>query len=437
MNQQSTLVGLFKEVYASSIIEAWGYMAKLANKVKFVPSQLQPGNYYHQPVDVALEQGISYAGAGTTIGVGSSYFFPATAGMMQDAQIAGAQLLARALVSYEAIARSANDKAAFKSATQHVVRRLSQAVLKRLEIQLLHGQRGVGAIASLAAETGSSGAYFSVLTLTDASFSAGLWAGMQGALVDVYQSDLATIRQAADQNNGATSGTTGWCVVSAVDQVNKTVTLNYGTARSGWVAGDVLFFGGAVGGASSTEFAGLDAITRWSASSGTQMNIATGTYDLWRSNQYSSTSTISFGKILEACGLMASYGLQDDSVCVLPTKAFEILNTDLAALRQYDVSYTSARAESGTEALKFHAQTGPVEIMAHPFQKDGLGHLFVPSESIRVGATDISFITRQGSEDKLILESSTAAASEMRAYSNQALFLGMPRHSVLMDGITY
>jgi len=437
VNNQSTLVGLFKETYGDSIVEAWGFMAKLANRIKFIRQELQPGNKYHQPIDLSLEHGISHAASGTTIGTGTSVFFPATAGQMQDAQIAGAQIIGRALVSYEAIAQSANSKAAFKSATQHVVRRLSQAALKRLEIGILHGTRGIGNIASLAAETGSSGAYSSVLTLSDASFSAGLWAGMVGAFIDLYQSDLSTVRQSANLNTGVTSGTSGWCRVSAVDQKAKTVTLNYGTARSGWVAGDVLFFGSAVGGTSSTEAPGIDAITRVDASSGTFWNIATATYDLHRGNQYTSTGTPSLGKILEATGLAASYGLFDDVIAIIPTKGFEVINTDIAALRQYDASYTEARAKTGARALTFYGQTGAIELMPHPFQKDGMAHIIAPSEFIRVGAGDISFITRQGSEDKLILESANSAGSEMRIYSNQAPFSEMLRHTICMDGLTY
>ncbi|NDA71535.1 MAG: hypothetical protein EBX63_11440, partial [Betaproteobacteria bacterium] len=91
MNQQSTLVGLFKEVYGDNIVEAWGFMAKLLSRVKFVRQDLQPGNFYHQPVDVVFEQGLTSAAAGTTAGVGSAPFLPASAGQMQDAQIAGAQ----------------------------------------------------------------------------------------------------------------------------------------------------------------------------------------------------------------------------------------------------------------------------------------------------------------------------------------------------------
>lgn len=439
MNSQSTLVGLFKETYASSFVESWAFMAKLAKRIAFVEKSLQPGNYYHQPVDVQFEHGISVAAAGSVPGAaGGPVFYLPTAGQSQDAQIAGAQIVGRSQVSYESIARSANSAASFKQATQFVVRRLSQAVLKRLEIQMLHGQRGIGVISSLATEAGSSGNYTTVITITDESWSTGIWAGMVGAYIDLYQTDLSTVRQSANINTGVTSGTSGWCRVSAIDQANKTVTLNYGTARSGWTAGDVLFFGSALGGTSSTEMAGLDFITRLNASSSAFQNIAPATYDLWRGNQYSSsTGTLSFSNLLEAAGIVASYGETDALCAVVAPKAYEVLNSDIAALRQYDVSYSKDKNSNGSARLTFVSQVGELEIMPHAFQKDGLVHMFAPNETIRVGATDISFITRQGSEDKLILESSTAAASEMRCYSNQALHVTQPRHTVLMAGVRY
>lgn len=438
MNQQTTLVGLFKDTYGESVIDAWAFLAPLSKRIRFLPQELRPGGTYHQPIDLVLEHGISHAAAGTVIGTGTSVFFPATAGQTQDAQLTGAQIVARASVSYEAIARSVNDKAAFESATYRVVKRLSEAAMKRLEIQLLHGKKGLGTVESLATETGSSGAYFTVVTISAATWAPGIWAGMVGAFIDLYQSDCSTARQAANINTGVITGTSGWCRISAVDQANRTVTLNYGTARSGWVAGDVLFFGSAVGGTSATEMDGLESIAAVNASSGTFWNIATGTYDLHRANQYSAAGVPSMEKILEACGLLADYGVKGQEVtAVIPTKAFQVLNSDLAALRMFDASYTSARAEAGAATIRYHGQTGPVEILPHSMQKDGMAQILPLRDAYRVGATDLTFITRHGSEEKLILESATSAGSEMRCYSNQSLFVESLRHVVGITGFTY
>ena len=429
MNQQSTLVGLFKETYAGSIVEAWGFMAKLAKQIEFVAAPDQPGNLYHQPVDVQFEHGLSATAAGTVAGLSSTQFLPASAGAMADAQIAGAQIVGRSAVSYEAIARSANSKAAFKQATQHIVRRLSQAVLKDVEIQLLHGQRGLGTVTA----NPSSGAS-RVIQITDESWSSGIWAGMVGATLEGYRIDTL-----AKVTTGLTS-TSNAITVTSVDTVAKTVTISCPNATDNTLnlstGGGTYFFRETHG--PTTEFAGLDVWTSVNAATGSFYNINATTYDLWRSNQYSSsTGTLSFPKLLEAVGLMASYNLYDDVTAVMATRAFEVLNSDIAALRQFDVSYSESRAKNGQKALQFFGQTGMIEVMSHPFQKDGLCHIYTPSEAMRVGATDISFITRQGSDDKLILESATSAGSEMRCYSNQALFLNQPRHSVRLAGITY
>ena len=432
MNSQSTLVGLFKEVYGTNIVEAWGFMAKLASKFEFVPKEMQPGNLFHQPVDVQFEHGISMAKAGDLIGTTSVPFLNATAGQMQDGQIAGAQMLGRSQVSYEAIARSANSAAAFKQATQHIVRRLSQSMIKRLEIQLLHGARGIGTVAANPTQSGSKTV---VITITDETWSAGIWAGLAGCPIDIKTSDFTTNRQ-VNNNNTTTVSTT----VSAIDTVNKTVSLlTTGDNWTGIVAGDVLFFGTGSGTTAGSEMYGLDAWSRI-VTGATYFNISATTYDLWRGNIYGNggnTGTLSFAKLLEGAGMLASYNMFDDLLAIVPPKGFEVLNTDIAALRQYDVSYQESKAKAGHRALVFNAQTGPMELMSHAFQKDGLAHLCCPRELSRVGATDVDFITRQGSEDKLVLESATTAGSEMRCYSNQALWVQQPRHTLVFPGLTY
>ncbi len=424
MNNQSTLVGLFKEVYAGRIVEAWSFMAKLTNRIKFVQKDLQPGNFYHQPVDLQLEHGITAAGAGVTPGLGGAPFLPASAGQMQDAQVVGAQLIGRASVSYEAIARSANSKAAFQGATANIVRRLSRSVVKRLELQVLHGQRGLGTVGANPANGASR-----TVVLTDESWAGGIWSGMKGASLDLYNSVGTKV------STGATS--TGDAIrINSIDTATKSLVLTVPNASDQTlnVANTNIFFETS---SPTSEMAGIDVLTGITSASPTIFNISPAAYELWQANQYPGVGTISFGKLLQALSLAAQYELSDTAVAVIPTKAFEVLNTDIAALRQYDVSYTESRAKNGVKALTYFGQTGDLEIIPHAFQKDGLAHIITPSEAARIGASEPDFITRQGSEDKLILESATSAGSEMRCYSNQALFFAQPRHSVRLSGLTY
>ena len=137
-NTTTTLAGLFKEVYGTSVIDLTKGTARLSSRIKFSEAEAI-GNKYHQPVNVKLEHAFAYAAAGST-----PTLLTANTGQTQDAQVDGAQIVGRSNVDYEAIAKSMNgDKAAFIQATKHVVKNLSNSGMKRLEIQLLHGRHGL------------------------------------------------------------------------------------------------------------------------------------------------------------------------------------------------------------------------------------------------------------------------------------------------------
>jgi hypothetical protein len=416
VNTTATLAGLFKEVYGTSIVDLVPNTAKLAKRFKFSVAD-QIGKTFNFPVEVQNEHSFAYAASGTTPTLATL-----NSGQMQNVAVQGAQIVGRAQVDYEAIAKSAaGGKVAFAQATKNVVARLARSAAKRLEIQILHGQRGLGTF-TMAAETGS---YVTVMTITDADWSAGIWAGMVGATLDLYSAPGGTLR-----NNVV-------CTISAVDIANKKVTITYAsTARASWtsapVDGDTLFFAGA---SASTEFAGIDLITR---NTGTLFGVDAAVYESWGSNVYSTTTGVpSMAKLLEALSMCASFSLEEPALAIVSPKGYEVLNSDAAALRMFDSSYGGEKGSNGFKTLQYIGQTGALEIMAHPFQKDGLIHIVTPSETKRIGATDLDFISRHGDQERLIIESATVAASEMRVYSHQALLLEAPRHAAVLAGCTF
>lgn len=415
-NTVGQLTGIFKETYGDSVIDLAKYMARISDRVGFEQA-VAIGSKYHQPVRVSMEHGFTYSAAGTSATTSAVSLLNPVAGQIADAQVAGAQIIGRHQVDYEAIARSMNgDKSAFISATKEVVRGASAAAVKRLEISMLHGQRGLGIISSV---SGSSTTRAWVIT--DATWSPGIWAALEGATLDVLEpSDYTT----KINTNAAVT-------VVSVDVANKTVNVSGNATDLGNIAAaDILFFETA---SASTEMAGLDKILR---NTGTLFNISASTYALWGGNVYSNTGPLSFGKLVEAVGLTASYGASAPACAMVSPRAFEVLNSDQAALRQYDASYSS-NAKTGFRGIKFSCQVGDIEIVSNPFQKDGNAHIFVPSETKRIGATDLTFIRRHGDSEALILENSNTAGAEMRCYSHQAIFVEAPRHTVVMDGITY
>jgi len=430
VNGMTEIAGLVKQVYPKGIVTAYSFAAPLASTyIKFDYQSAGLGDKYNQPVDIQLEASFTAAASGST-----PTYLAIKTGAMVNAQAEGAQLFGRSSVTYEALERAkAGGPKAFESAAKRVTKRLSMSHLKRLEMQLICGRRGI-AVGSAISGTSTTRA----LTVSAESWSAARFAGATGAT-------LAMLRANRSTPVAPVTGLAGTFFISSVDVANRVINITADSSDATqmdtyWTAsgGGVLFFesnGLVTDFGTTTEIAGLDA---WCNATGTWFNIATSTYDLWNPNVYStSTGVISFGKIVEAAEMVAPYGSVKKLVALTSVKAFSVLNTDIAALRQYDSSYRTNKGELGVEGIEFRCSVGVIEILPHPLQADGVIHIFAPDEALRTGSSDIHFITRGNSGENIILESATTPAGEMRTMSNQQLFIEQPRHLVLMSGITF
>lgn len=435
-NSNATLVGLLKEVYARKISEAWPEIAKLQERIKFDTSK-STGLAYNFPVDLAFEHGITHAAAGAVVrGAG---YLPPSAGQMENGRTAGVQFNGRSSVSYQAVAASTaaggreDQKKAFASATSTVVKRLEGSLAKRLEIQLLHGGRGLGRISANPA-TGATRA----IVVSAATWSAGIFAGTSGA------AGVGTWRGATlnfvDPSTGlvTTTGTTANgdpISVVSVDVPTRTVTVavpNATDQSDNWNGLDIYWETARP----ATEMLGLHALGAVTAASGTVMNISAANYDLWQGNQYNAAGAISFSKLMQASALIANFGGSGDCTAVVSPGQFETINTDLAALRQFDVSYKKNRAESGVQSVTFYGQTGALEVLPHLYQKGGEAVLFMGENCSRIGSQDLEFVTGGANGPQLLFNDSDANAYEMRMFSEQALVSDKLRNICLITGIT-
>jgi hypothetical protein len=413
-NSMSTMVGNFKEIYGEKIIDLAPNTLKLSKRLSFQFATAL-GNKYHQPVDLAMEHGVTYAAANAS----NITLLDPNAGEMQDAQVEGAQVFARSRVDYESMYRAnAAGKKAFAEATQHVVKRLTKAASKRLEIATLHGRRGIGTIASV---TGSSTTRAWVIT--DASWAAGIWGGAKNMTLDVFAADFS----------GSKVNSNAKVVVTSVDLANKTINVSgNATDLSAIDAGKQIF---PETSSPSNDFAGIDAIIR---NTGTLFNLSASTYELWKGQVVSSVGRPTMQGFLSGVRQAVELGLESDMLAIVSPKCFEVLNSDVAALRRFDGSYEVKEGVNGVENIKYHGQSGTLEIMPHLFQKDGQAHLIATEEWKRIGATDLTFITRGANgEEKLILELPNSPSSEMRCYFNGAVFCEAPARAVVLDGISY
>lgn len=400
-NSLSTLNGLFKESYADKLRELIPDGVKILNKIPFLSKDKQPGNFYHQPVILGHEHGVTFASSDDD----AFNLNPAVAGVIKDAQVRGNPLVMRSLLGYVAASRAAQGgQKAFMDGTKFLVANMLRSMAKKLEIEMLYGQMGYAAVASISTNT---------ITITTAEWAPGIWAGAEGMPIEIRDATGATSRGNAN--------------VVSVDLDARTITVD--AAPAGVIATDVIFHKGAYG----NEFAGIHKIL--SITSGTLFNINVGTYSLFKGNSYSASSAaLSFAKIQSAAARAVEKGLDGKLLALVNPRTWANLMTDQAALRQYDSSYSKSVSENGAESIKFHSQNGLIEIEASIYVKEGYSYLLSLEDWFRVGSTDMTF-KRPGQGDEFFRDVENSAAYELRLYTDQALFSQAPGKNCLITAI--
>lgn len=414
-NSVSTLSGYFKEVYGEldNLIPEATWLQK---NVKFSEAN-GVGNSFHTPVILTQEHGVTYAAANS----GAFALSAAVAATMKDATVQGSQVLLRSRLDYESAARAGSSKKAFGDATKLLVENMIDSIAKRMELMFLYGRSSIGTLNAAAAAN--------TFVISQATWSAALWAGMEGAKIDILDPDLSAAE--------ATSRT-----VTAVDISTRTITIDGAVLTCD---GDekVFFAGAVVAGGTPTynECLGLDGIIN--IGSGTDLfGINPQTYSLWKGNTSAVGGALTVTKVMTALMLCVGKGLMEDVVLLINPVAFQgLLNplvdaTNSAGARKIDASYNKTRVEVGSNTMTIYGGHGAkVEVVPHLFVKEGEGFMFPKSKLKRIGATDVTFKV-PGRGDEFFLHVPDAAGYELRCYANQALFLEQPGRTVKLTGIS-
>jgi hypothetical protein len=413
-NSTSTLVGNFKQIYGEKIIDLIPYLTKVTRMFDFQFAEAL-GDKFNQPVDLSMEHGVTYAPANTE----NITLLPPTAGQMQNALVDGSQIYARSRVNYEAMVKAnAAGTKAFAKSTAHVVKRLTSAAGKRLEAAVLHGREGWGALASVSG-SGTTRTW----VITDATWAAGLWGGTKNMTLDVFAANLS----------GSKVNTNAKVTITAVDIQNKTLSVSGNATDLTAIAAGMNLFPETA--SPTNEFAGIGAII---GNTGTLFNIDAAAYELWKGQNVTSVGRIGMTAILDGVRRGVEMGLLGDVVVILSPRAFQVCNDDVAALRRFDNSYSVKESANGVEEIVYYGQSGKVTLLPHLFQKDGQAYIVNPDEWRRIGASDLSFITRgSNNEEKLVLELPDSPASEMRCMFHGSIFCEAPAHAIKLTGITY
>lgn len=394
----STLNGNFKETYAAKMENLIPDGVKLLPRVKFVERTKQPGNFYHAPVILGLEHGVTFAAPDE----GAFNLNAPISGQTKDAVVRGYQLVLRSALSYAAASRAlGGEPRAFEDATKWLVENMKRSVDRKLEAELFYGQIGYGTVSSVAGN---------VITLTTAQWAPGIWVGGEGMRIEV-RSSANVLR--------------GDAYLTAVDMTNRTITVD--ALPAGTTGTDIIWHYGAYG----KEFAGVHKII---TNTGELFGIDASAYSLWKGNSSSASGTLGFDELSDALARAVEKGLDSGvTVFVNPRTWVDLLN-ELVAKRQFDSSYKTNEGISGHENLTFFSQNGKLEVVSSIFVKEGYAYALCLEDFVRIGSTDVTF-KRPGQGDEFFKDLNDAAGYELRCYTDQALFCRAPGKQTLIDSI--
>jgi hypothetical protein len=388
-NTPTTLASRLKEVYADGPSTIVPKTNELFGKRLEFRKDLEHGKQIVFDVQLSNEQGF-------TVGTGEVTLNGAVAQTSASAQVTGVSVILQSNVSYDAISRAKTSKQAFVAFNNAKYIPAAESYRTRCELLSMgYGRQGLGKVSA-----NNSG----VLTITDASWCAAMWLTLLGATLQAY-----TALSGGSQHNGDV-------VVSAVDTVNKTVTV---TGTSGSIAtNDYLFLKGHRGVAPI----GIMDIAK---NTTTLYNIDASAYALWQSNSYDvGTSALTLGKISLASALSADKGCMEKLTCFVPNKCFQALVNDQAALRQYGANYNPAKAETGWESIVMNGATGQIEILPYSFSKEGEFVMFPERYTWLLGSEEM---TNQLAKDgDIIFDLESTGAKQMRFFGDWTVFCERP-----------
>ena len=196
------------------------------------------------------------------------------------------------------------------------------------------------------------------------------------------------------------------------------------------MANDWVYFKGARTSTGYNECPGLYFIL---TNTSTLFNVDASAYDAWKSQSYAVGGNLTMTAIMQASALGMSYGLEKGLLLCAPEK-FAQLGVDEAALRRYVNDSDAKRTQRGVKGVEFMMGPVDIEVMAHPFIRQG-NPMLLPDEHVhRVGATDIT-MGMPGSDEPMEVHVTDTTALEIRSMSDQGIYIERPAHAVLLTGV--
>lgn len=395
-----TLNGNFKYVYGDSVVKVKPEDIILLEDIPF-EQKARLGRQFLVPVALTYPHSLSMTSSANVLNLNTS-----VAGTWKEASVDGYQSILRDQMSYIAASRAASSKAAFKNETQIMVEFVRSSHMIKLEVLMLYGQSGLGAVTSVATDT---------VTMTTAQWGPGIWTGSEGMRVEI-RTAAGVFKKIA--------------TIVTVDLDARTITLSAGEG-AGLVATDIFYFENCFG----NEFAGIHKIL---TNTGTIFGIDASVYNMWKSTSYSAgAATLTFEKVIRAAAQARPKGARGKIKLYVNPKTFADLENTIEAggVRHADQSYSPNIIERGTQNLKFYGAGGIIEIQVHDIVWEGYAYGMVQDGSwMRIGSTDTTFEI-PGQPGNYFIHLQQQAAYELRSWADFAPFCNRIGGNFIITGI--
>lgn len=436
MSVTGDLNSLYQVAYAKGVEDLIPGTGKIAELVDFVPSELQNGKHYEQPVVLSAEAGFTYS-----LDTQSAYDLNDSIGMnMQSAIVPGADILLSSTVGYNQAARASHSATAFKSAMSTKFENMLKSSEKRLEIAMLYGQTGIADVAIGGFVETAPNATTAIVTISAANWATGIWTGSENAQVVFYSDSSLTIGGGTNLNTNSDADQA--LNITKVDVDNRQITIT-GSAGAIEDVNDIsvtkglrIYFRSSVTGSGATfasaEMAGLKRII---TNTGSLFGIDASQYDLWKGNSVTVSGQLTMAKVLSSVARAVQRGLDVDASVMVNPNTWADLASNLAALRRFDGSYSEKKAKNGSKELEYVGQNGTLKIIPYNIVKEGDCFIFPESKCVRIGARELGLNDPTRPQDEIFFTIPGKAGVGLRAYTNQAIFAEAPAQCVYISGI--
>lgn len=414
----SALNGLYREVY-DELVKGVPEGAGILKIIKYDKGN-KLGDSFHQPIVLTEEQGYAYGGT-----AGDAFALEDPVAMtIKDAVVSGYTYCMQSAISLAAASRALSaGRQAAAGAVSTVLANALESSSKRLAISVLYGQSGLGDVPDTAAtvETTSTTA---TLVFSRATWAPGIWAGREGAKLHFYDLDNDAL---------ISSGADAVFSVTTVDNTNLTLVVT-GTS-TGIDALDVAVQAGGVRayfkGSKTADMAGLKTVL---ANTGSIFGIDAGAYGVWRGNSFNVEGALTHQKLQDYVGQLVARGLMGDITVLVNPRTWSSLNSDEAALRVYDGSYSKDKAKNGFGSIEYYGQNGKISIISDFMVKEGDGFMFQPENLSRIGSAENDSNLPTQDKNPFFALASTAGFG-FRHFSDQALYSNRPAYGAYLYGI--